>query len=252
MSSIVITLISFACIFGAVLFGMVLSRMLPEHHLDIESKDAVKLGAALIATLTALVLGLLITSAKSSFDMVDNGLTEMSAKIIMLDRVLASYGPESKEVRDSLHENVQVMLKSVWPEKEGPIPNNVVEKLHRAELVQTMISALAPKTDTQRLLKSQALQINNDLMQQRWLLEEQRQKSLPTTVLVVLVFWLAMLFTSFGMFAPPHATIIVVYFISALSVACALFLILEMNTPLDGVIKVSSAPLHKALYLLGK
>jgi hypothetical protein len=244
--------ISFACMFGGALIGMVLSRMLPGHHLDSESKDAVKLGAGLIATLTALVLGLLISSAKSSYDTMDNGITEMGANIIMMDRVLASYGLESKEVRDALRENVGAMIKFVWPEKGGKIPINVVEKSTKAEEVQAMIRTLAPQTDTQRLLQSQALQISNDLMQKRWMLVEQRHKSLPTMVLVVLIFWLAMLFTSFGMFAPPHATILVVYCISALSVACALFLILEMNSPLDGVIKVSSAPLHKALYLLGK
>ena len=87
-----------------------------------------------------------------------------------------------------------------------------------------------------------ALQISGDLAQMRWILIEQREKSLPPTFVVVLVFWLAMLFASFGMFAPRNATVITVLGISALSVAGALFIIMEMNTPLEGMIKVSSAP----------
>ena len=253
MSSMTIALITFAGIFCGALLGMCLSRVLPEHHLSNESKETVKLGAGLIATMAALVLGLLVGSAKSSFDAMNNGLTEMGTKIIVLDRVLAHYGPDTKDLRDAVRSTIVTAMSHIWPEeKNGKVHVDDVEKANRMEEIQVGIRNLAPRTDNQRLLQSQALQISSDLTQMRWMLIEQRHKSLPQTFLVVLVFWLAMLFASFGLFAPRNATVITVLFISAVSVAGALFLILEMNSPLDGMIKVSSAPLHKALEHIGK
>jgi hypothetical protein len=245
VSSMTIALITFACIFGGALLGICLSLALPQHHLSNESKETVKLGAGLIATMAALVLGLLVGSAKSSFDTMNNGITEMGAKVIMLDRVLAHYGPESKDTRDALRGTILNAMKLIWPEEK-------TEKSHGMEGIQARVRDLAPQTEMQRQLQTQAVQISSDLAQMRWMLIEQRQKSLPPTLLVVLVFWLAVLFTSFGLFAPRNATVITVLCISALSVSGALFLILEMNSPLDGMIKISSAPLHKALEHLGK
>ena len=248
-----IALITFACIFAGALLGICLSLALPQHHLSNESKETVKLGAGLIATMAALVLGLLVGSAKSSFDAMNNGITEMGAKVIMLDRVLAHYGPEAKDAREALRGTILNALKLIWPEeKSGQVRLDVIEKSNGMEGIQTRVRALAPQTDMQRQLQTQAVQISSDLAQMRWMLIEQRQKSLSPTLLVVLVFWLAMLFTSFGLFAPRNATVITVLCISALSVSGALFLILEMNSPLDGMIKISSAPLHKALEHLGK
>ena len=253
MGSLTIALLTFVCIFGGTLLGMGLSLLLPEHHLSNESKETVKLGAGLIATMAALVLGLLVGSAKSSFDAMNNGIIEMSAKVIMLDRVLAQYGPETKDVRDTFHGMIVTTRHHIWPEeKTGPVHFDRIEKATGMEGVQIRIRELAPRTDNQRLLQSQATQISSDLAQMRLLIIEQRQKSLPTIFLVVLVFWLTMLFSSFGLFAPHNTTVFTVLCISALSVSGALFLILEMNSPLDGMIKVSSAPLLKALELLGK
>jgi hypothetical protein len=253
VSSMTIALITFACIFGGALLGICLSLALPQHHLSNESKETVKLGAGLIATMAALVLGLLVGSAKSSFDTMNNGITEMGAKVIMLDRVLAHYGPESKDTRDALRGTILNAMRLIWPEeKTGQAHLDVIETSHGMEGIQARVRDLAPQTEMQRQLQTQAVQISSDLAQMRWMLIEQRQKSLPPTLLVVLVFWLAVLFTSFGLFAPRNATVITVLCISALSVSGALFLILEMNSPLDGMIKISSAPLHKALEHLGK
>lgn len=253
MSSITIALITLFSILGGMLLGLFLGTLLPEHHLSDDSKDTVKLGAGLVATMAALVLGLLVGSAKSSFDAMDNGITEIGAKTIMLDRALADYGAATKEVREMLAGTLSSAMRDIWPEeKTTPTRLEIVEKSAGMARIQTAIRELAPQNDAQRQLQTVALQISGDVAQMRWLMIEQRTKSLPTTLLVVLVFWLAMLFASFGLFAPRNATVVVVLSIAALSVAGGLFIILEMNSPLDGMIKVSSAPLHKALDLLGK
>jgi hypothetical protein len=235
------------------LLGLFLSKSLPEHHLSKESQDTVKLGAGLVATMAALVLGLLVGSSKSSFDSMNNGIIEMGAKSIVLDRVLSHYGPESKDVREALRSTIDSAIRSVWPEeKSKQVPLDVVEKSTGMEGIQAGIRGLTPHNDIQRQIQLHAIQVSGDLAQLRWMLIEQRGKTIPTIFLVVLGFWLTMLFTSFGLYAPRNATVITVLCVSALSVSGALFIVLEMNNPLEGLIKVSSAPLHKALHHLGR
>lgn len=253
MSSLTIALISAGCIFGGVLLGLFLRARLPDHHLSSESKDTVKLAAGMIATLSALVLGLLVSSAKSTFDTVGSEITQSAAKIILLDRVLANYGPESKSAREQLHRSVAAGTEAIWPEVKTAVPGiTTFERANGMELVQAQLRELVPGTEAQRQLLAQAQQISGELLQFRWLLIEQTQNALPKPFLVMLLFWLTMLHMSFGLFAPRNGTVIIVLLVCALSVSGAVFLILEMNHPLSGMIKVSSGPLLKALEHLGQ
>ena len=252
-SSLTIGLISAACIFGGALLGLLLQSLLPVNHLRDTSKDTVKVAAGTIATLSALVLGLLVGSAKNSFDATSTAMTQNGAKIILLDRVLAAYGPETKATREQLRRAVVAGIEMFWPEEK--IRGSGMTGFERAnalEMIQAKLRELTPTTDVQRQLLSQAEQISGDMLQARWLLIEQAQSALPMPFLLVLLFWLSMLHLSFGLFAPRNATVIAVLLISALSVSGAIFIILEMNHPLQGMIKVSSAPMRKALEHLGQ
>jgi hypothetical protein len=253
MSSLTIGLISAGCIFGGALLGLFLQGLLPERHLRDNSKDTVKVVAAMIATLAALVLGLLVSSAKSSFDATNTAVIENGAKAVLLDRALAAYGPETKDVRELLRRAVADGIEMFWPE-EGKVGSGMTafERANAMETIQSKIRELTPTNDSQRKLQSQAEQISGDMLHARWLLIEQAQSTLPMLFLVMLLFWLTALHLSFGLFAARNATVIAVLLISALSVSGAVFLILEMNHPLDGMIKVSSAPLRKALEHLGR
>jgi len=253
LSSLTIGLISAACIFCGALLGLLLQGLLPQHHLRDSSKDTVKVVAGTIATLSALVLGLLVGSAKSSFDATNTAIIQNGAKVILLDRVLAAYGPETKDVREQLRRAVAGGIEMFWPEEKAAGSGMAgFEKANAMEMVQAKLRELTPATDAQRQLQSQAEQISGEMVQARWLLIEQAQSVLPMAFLVVLLFWLTMLHLSFGLFAPRNATVITVLLISALSVSGAIFIILEMNHPLDGMIKVSSAPMRKALEHLGQ
>src|SRR5467141_550937 len=253
MSSQIIFLISAACIFGGALLGLSLSGRLPEPHLRDKSKDTVKVAAGMIATLAALVLGLLVSSAKNSFDATNTAITQNGAKIVLLDRVLAAYGPETKDVREQLRRAVAAGIEMFWPEEKN-VGSGMTgfERANAMEMIQAKLRELTPATDAQRKLQSQAEQISGDMLQARWLLIEQAQSGLPMPFLVVLLFWLTMLHLSFGLFAPRNATVIIVLLIGAMSVSGAVFIILEMNHPLRGMIKVSSAPMRKALEHLGQ
>jgi Protein of unknown function (DUF4239) len=251
MNSIAIRLVVFACVFGGALLGMFLRGILPAHQLSDDSKDTVRIGMGLIGTLTALVLGLLIASAKNFYDTQSNELTEMSAKIVLLDRVLAHYGPETKEDRDLLQSAVDRMLEGLWPKDPGQHPQ-MLPTAAGGEIIYDKIQELSPKNDSQRSLQTQALSMGIDIAKMRWMMFEQAGSFVSTPLLAVLVFWLATIFTSFGLFAPRNATALATLFVCALSVSGAIFLILEMYSPFRGLMQISSAPLRNALAHLGQ
>lgn len=249
MSPVEISAIIFSSVFASSLIGMWLRGILPEHHLSAETKDLVKLGVGLVGTMAALLLGLLVASAKNSYDARSNELTQMAASTILLDRLLAHYGPEAGAIRRTLKIAVGRMINQLWPknEQEGGLTSQA-----RGEVIFDEIQELKPHDDAQRSIQSQAESIAINLGQTRWLLFEQEQTTISTPFLVVVVFWLSMLLLSFGLFAPRNATAALTLMISAISVAGALFLIFELDHPFSGLIQISSAPLHNALQVLGK
>jgi hypothetical protein len=214
------------------------------------SKDVVKVAMGLIATMSALVLGLLISSAKTSFDAQNTELTQSSARVVLLDRILAHYGPETDKAREILHTALASTIDRLWS-KDRSRPTKLEPPARGNELLLDRIQELAPKDDNQRMLKSQALNIAFEVGETRWLQYAQMNVSIPTPILMILVAWLTTLFFSFGLFAPRNATVVASLLIAALSVSAAIFLIVELYSPYGGLIEVSSAPLRAALSQLG-
>jgi len=253
MNSVVIAGIVFAAAFGGAIVGMFMQRALPESHLSDKSKEVIKLGTGLIATMAALVLGLLVGTAKSSFDTQRSGFQQLALNVVLLDRTLAHYGPETKPARKQLHDAVAVIIESLWPaggsQSSGMNDSRITDS---GSALYDAIRGLSPRDDSQRLLQTQALQISSDLGRNRWQLGQHDDGSLPIPFLVVLAFWLFVLFTSFGLFSPPNVTVVAVLFICALSMAGAVFLIVDLDQPLDGLIKISSHALRDAMANLGQ
>jgi hypothetical protein len=222
------------------------SRRSPELS---ETKDAVKVGMGLVATMAALVLGLLVASTKGSYDAQKNEVTQMAAKTVFLDRVLANYGSETAETRDLLRRSVGSAINRMWPDRK--VAAQLDPSASSGEGIFNSIEKLSPQNDVQSSLKSQAAQIATDLGQMRWLLFEQTESSISVAMLIVLISWLAIIFTSAGLFGPPNATVIIALMLAALSVSGAIFLILELDMPFDGVIQISQKPMYNALIHLG-
>ena len=250
MDTSVIGLIALACIFGAGLLGMRLRTALPEQHLTAETKDTVRLGMGLVATMAALLLGLLVASAKGSYDTQKSEVTQMSAKIVVLDRTLAHYGPEAAEPRELLRRAAEGYIHRIWPDSASQSVE-VDPRASPAEVLYDSMQKLSPQNDVQRALKSQALGIAVDLGQARWLLFEQGGSSISTPMLVVVVFWLSIIFLSFGLFAPTNKLAIAALLLAALSVSGAIYLVLELDRPFDGLIQISSEPMRRAISRLG-
>jgi hypothetical protein len=247
MNATIDGLIVFTCTFAAALLGMWLRTTLPEHQLDAESRDTVKVGIGLIATMTALVLGLITASAKSSFDTVDTGVKQAAIQLLTLDRVLASYGSETGEIRKGLQHMVGVRIDMIWPQGSSkPADLDPMRTGARVEGLADAVRGLKPRDDTQRVLRSRALDLAEALLQARWLVIAGSGASVPGPFLVVLLFWLSITFASFGLFAPRKTLVVTVLFVCALSVGSAVFLVLEMDGPFEGLLKVSPDPLRYA------
>ncbi len=251
MITAVTAAILFVCLVGVVLFGRRVRRYLPENQLSAESKDAVKLAMGLVATMTALLLGLLISSAKGTYDTVRSEVSQMAAKVAFLDRVLAAYGPEAAEARVECRDVVADAVRRMWPEERGGSAQ-LAPNEQAGDAFYVTVQRLSPHDDSQRALKAQAMTLMMDLGQLRSLLQAQAIPSISKPLLMALVSWLVVIFFGFSLVAPPNATTALALVASAFSIAGALFLILELDHPLSGLIRIPSEPMVNVLNHLAK
>src|SRR6202022_1010775 len=228
-------LIAFAFIFGGALIGVGLRKALPERHLAEDTKDVVRLGTGLIGTIAALVLGLLTASASGSYQTQSGHVQHMTADIILLDDLRAQYGPEAQPARELLRRAVGVIVERIWRENSSASATQVPFRATAAgEEAFAKIQQLSAQSEVQRLLKSRAVELSVGLAQTRLLLLEQGGSSIPTPFLAVLIFWLSMIFASFGLFSRLNPVAAGVLFISALSASGAIFLIVQLGQPFSG------------------
>ena len=250
MNASAVGIIAFASIFGSSLLGMRLHKVVPSQHLTPETKEVVRLGMGLIATMTALLLGLLVATAKGSYDTQRNDVILIAARVAFLDRALQVYGPEAGATRQVLRRVVEGAIPRMWPDKAsqaGPIDPTIPE----GKELYTSIESLAPKDDVQKSLKNRALETVIELGKTRMLLAAREEPSVVTPLLIAVIVWLSVIFLSFALFAPSNKVIVITMLIVALSVSSAIFLIVELDGPFDGVLQISSAPMRNLLDHVG-
>jgi hypothetical protein len=253
LNAVVAAAVTFASSLGGALVGLWLGERLPRHHLIHESKETIRLAMGLIATMTALVLGLVIASAKRSFDEQDSAVKRCAADLLALDRVLARYGPETADVRVSIRELVARRVDRTWPsDRSVRVGVETAEETPALDAVMDRIESLPASSPLLYSLRSQAAALGGELLETRWLTFSSAGSSIPPLFLVILVSWLSLIFASFGLLAPRNATVVSVLVLSALSVGGAVLVILEMDRPFDGLIRVPDSPLRYALSHLGR
>lgn len=252
MTAAAVSLIVAFCVFGGSIVAMYAARVLPDSHLGGDARDVIKLGMALIATLVALVLGLMIATAKGTYDAQSAAVRQLSANVLLLDRSLAEYGPETRHARDLLRQSAELTLNRLWP--DGAALVSLAPGESRAEMSEFLreVNRLSPQNETQQYLKTQALRITSDLAQARFQVYVQGTNELPLPFLVVVVLWLIVLFGGYGLIAARNPTVLVFLFACTLSVAGAVFLIQELADPFQGLIRVSSVPLRDVIGQLGQ
>jgi hypothetical protein len=253
MNAAMVALTVLACVFGGALLGLWLQRVLPDHHLDGETKEVVRLATALIATISALVLSLLVASASSDFQRYDDELTQNAARVVMLDRTLQEYGPEADDIRAALKNRFAKRLELLYSSAE--VESKTTEgwrAVAEEENLDSQLLALVPDGKVQQGLQARAVEINGDINMTYTLIHAQREDSIPPVLVIVLGAWTTLIFATFGLFAPRNPVATGALLGCAMSVAGAVFLILEMDSPFTGLITLSSAPLQEALHSLGR
>jgi hypothetical protein len=247
----IIGLILFVGLVSFTLLGGRLRRHVPPEHLSGDSKDVVKLSLGLVGTMTAILLGLLISSAKDSFDTTGSEVMQMAAKVALLDRVLKLYGPEAADARRALRDTIADGVRQTWP-GEGTGPARLDPNQQMGDALYVEVQHLSPRDDMQRGLKTQATDLMVQIAEVRALLQAQAIPSLSKPLLIALVSWLVVIFFGFSLLAPANPTSTLALVAGAFSVACAVFIILELNYPFAGAIRVPSEPMTNVLNQLAK
>jgi len=247
MSATLTAALVLACTFGGALLGIFIRARLPENDLDSDSKDTVKLIIGLIATLTALVLGLLISSAQSLYFTQTSEVQQLATHLIQIDRFLGDFDRDGAQARQLLRQFVASDIERTWRNDRTGSPSAPFQVVSEGQQLFSQIASLQATTNLQRFGQARMLQLLSTVGETRRLLAEQAHSSLSWVFLAVLVAWLTLLFFGFGLFAHFNRTVVVALFTGALSVAAAVFVILEMTQPYSGWIQVSSAPLRDAL-----
>ncbi|MBV9966990.1 MAG: hypothetical protein JO008_14990 [Alphaproteobacteria bacterium] len=248
MGAVTVGAVAFVVIFAGAVFGVLIRGILPERHLSPDSRDVVKLTIAVVATMSALVVSLMITSAKGAFDTRRDEVVKMSADFVILDGMLAHFGAEGQPAREAPRRVATEELNHI---REGDAEVRALSREKVSQDLHERIHQLVPQTDAQRSAQAQALRTFTDLRQTHWLLFEQPESTIPAAFLILLVFWLAIIFASFGLFAPPNSIVFGTFFVCALSLAAAIALIVELDQSFSGLIRISLDPLQHAIDLIG-
>jgi hypothetical protein len=246
MNALALSCLILVLTLAGILLGALLRRTLPSHHLDKDSQDVVRLGTGLVATMVALVLGLLIASAKNTYDTQSGQIKQITANLILLDNLLAEYGQSAIPIRKELRSMIGPFADRLWHEKSANTAAPFAT-LAAAEKAAWEIQALSPQNEVQKSLQARAVQLTTDLAQTRLLLFTESDGAIPRPFIAILAFWLIIIFVSFSLFTAMNATTFVCLSLSALSASCAIFLILELSEPFTGLLMIPSVPLRNAL-----
>ncbi|WP_454917874.1 bestrophin-like domain [Xanthobacter sediminis] len=248
MQSVMVSAIVFVSLFAGVCAGMVGARWLREEHLTKETQEAVKLGVGMVAAMSSLILGLMTASVKGSFDTTARDVQQFATDLITVDVVLRAYGPGADDARKALIAYTSHALAETWPDAPGvhaEVQSTTSELL--LEEMGRQIRALPSTPPALAELRADALDRYKTVGTLRWTVVNEAVTVVPPVFIGVLIVWLTLIFVSFGLFSPVNRVSLVVFFLCAVSLAGALFLILEMSGPFDGIIHVSSAAMRNAL-----
>ena len=245
MHELLVAMAIFVCLVGASLGSLVLSERLPAHHRQDETYNVVRLAASIFVVMTSLVLGLLVNSSKNMFEAIDRNIHAFSTELILLDRTLRHYGPEASDVRQRLRAYVRQAINGTWGADASPVLEDRAAEALLDEVGNGLV-AMRPSDPVRTEMWREAEVSYQNVVRRRWVLIEESEGAIPTPFLVMLVAWLVLIFASFGYRAPRNAVVATTLVVSAFLIAGSIYLILDMNVPFSGPIKISPAPLQRA------
>jgi hypothetical protein len=249
-NSLIIGLIVFAVIRAGAFAGVKTRNRLPKHHLTDETKNLVSISTAVVATVSALVLGLLISNANTSFTRLGGEVTTVSAQILRLDHILRRYGADAEPARNTLLQYAAHKTADLFPDDSSDVRLSNPSTYELLQRLEDMLLALKPANPRDQWWLGQAMTLAAKIGDSRWLLAQQVGQGTPKAFVALLVFWLALLFASFGLFAPPNLISTVTLTLCALAVAGAVTMFLELEQGFGGLVQVSPQPMLQAVKTL--
>ncbi|MDX8480503.1 hypothetical protein RFN28_18845 [Mesorhizobium sp. VK24D] len=246
MVEVLVGVAIFACLAGAALVSLLIYERFPAHHRQDDTSAVVRLAANLFVVMSSLVLGLMINSAKNTFETIDHNVHSFATQLILLDRSLRQYGPETGSARASLAAYVQRVVDATSLSQKTPVVANRLSELLLNQVGDQLAALTPPEAKRASALQAAQQQLQK-VIEQRWALVEQSDGNIPEPLMTLLVAWLMLIFASFGFRAPRNATVVGTFLISGALAAAAIYLIMDMDTPFSGPIQVSPAPLQRAL-----
>lgn len=246
MTSGWIFLISFVAIAAGIASGMLLRPRLDQKHLE-AAKEVIRLGAGFLATLSAVLISLMIASAKSSYDTQDSHFRQLAAYLVETDRLLSQYGPESKQVRLLMRQAMPAAIDRIWREKRSAVQGSAFTSASLAEQLTGAIAALTPADEAQRGLKLRIELAGAEIARTRLLMFSDGEPAILTPFLLILMFWLAVVFASYSLFVEPGRIVIAALLVFALSISSALFLVADLSQPFVGLMQLPKEQLRQTL-----
>jgi hypothetical protein len=253
MDNYVFSAMVLVLILSSAALGSYVRARLADHHFEEASLAAMRIAVGLVATLSALVLSLLISSGKSSLDLVNTALQHNAVTMIRLDRTLSQYGPSADGLRVQIKDDYARWISFLFSNKTGTNAEAESQGILQSTYdIPGRIFALQPVGPLQEKLRDHAMELWDDIFSGRWLALEHRMGLIPTPLIAVLVGWLAVIFGIFGFSAPRNWSMCVVFLLCALSTTTAVFIVLDLDTPFQGMVNVSKAPMMDALKFIGR
>jgi hypothetical protein len=246
-NTLIIGLIALAAILVGAFSGLKVRERLPKHHLTDETKNLVSVSTAVVATVSALVLGLLISNANASFTRLGGQVTALSAEILRLDHILRRYGADAEPARNVLLQYAEHKAADLFPDHPADVRLGNPSTYELLQRLEDMLLDLKPTNPRDQWWLTQAMTLAATIGNTRWLLAQQIGQGTPKAFVALLVFWLALLFASFGLFAPPNMTSAVTLTLCALAVAGAVAMFLELEQGFGGLVRISPEPMRQAV-----
>jgi hypothetical protein len=250
LNPLIIGVVVFVVILAGAFAGWALKQRLPDHHLNDETKSLVSVSMAVVATVSALVLGLLISNANTSFSAIGGEVTALSAQILRLDQILRRYGPETGEARETLRQYAEFKTADLFPDDRAGARLADQSSYELLQRLEDSLLALKPTNSRDQWWLGQAMTLASKIGDTRWLLAQQVGQGTPKAFVALLVFWLTLLFASFGLFAPRNLTSAVTLTLCAMAIAGAIGMILELEQGFGGLIHISPQPMRQAVATL--
>ncbi len=225
---------------------------LPQHNLSEETKSVVSASMAMVATVSALVLGLLISNANTTFIALGGEVTTLSAQILRLDGILRGYGPGANPARERLQQYANGKLIDLFPEEAKDLKLNNPSSYELLQLLEDTVLALKPDNSRDQWWVGQAMTLAGKISDEGWLISQQAGQGTPKAFIVLLAFWLTSLFASFGLFAPKNLTSVAFVTLCAIAVAGAIGMILELEKGFGSLVHISPEPMRQAVKALGR